>query len=694
MVYMRQGIPFSEAYPDFVKQWHPDNELKPETTARSSNKKVLWQCEVSPEHTWEASPNGRFKSSGKVLGCPYCSGTFVNVGVNDLASKYPDVAKQWSPRNEITPSEVHAGSNKKFWWVGDCGHEWDAAVLSRTRQNDGCPYCSGHRALKGFNDLRTIHRELAKEWYDDRDVSAVTSGSAYNATWKGGCGHTWRARVISRVRGSGCPYCSGKRILPGFNDLATKRPDLAEIWHTTNDRKPTEVTSGSGYVADWMCSEGHLTRTQVRERALSDILCPVCSGTVTVVGVTDFSTVHPDIAKQWVGGHVHPSEVRTMSVARATWRCEEGHEWDAPFSRRAQGHGCPYCAGQRAIAGQNDLASQHHDLVKEWHPDNGVDPSQVAKGSSTRYKWKCDEGHEWEISPNSRTTRGGTGCPVCWSNGRSAMEVDMAKFIADNYGGELIRHHKIRRLELDVYLPDAGIAFEFNGVHWHSERRGRGAASHIAKVNKCADAGISLIQIWEDDWCNRRGAAEHLMLRKLGIVPNVSGEELVVCVTDEDSAREFMESTHVHGFVEGSEYLAAKRGEDVRAVVVLQTHPDSIEIIRYASTVSGAFNTVLDTVVGRAEELNAKTIITHSDNEISSGNTFSRNGFSRIGNVEPVFKYLFKNIRISRSSLMNREICESLKLRYDESMGDIALAELNNLTRVWDSGKVRWELNV
>ena len=693
MVYMRQGTPFSEAYPDFVKQWHPDNELKPETTARSSNKKVLWQCEVSPEHTWEATPNSRFKNIDKVRGCPYCSGVLVNTGVNDLASQYPDVAKQWSSRNGLSPSEVHAGSHKKFWWVGDCGHEWDASPLTRTSQGDGCPYCAGKRVLKGFNDLRTRHPDLAKEWYDDHDVSTVTAGSGYRATWKGGCGHEWETEVIRRVQGEGCPYCAGKRVLKGFNDLASKRPDLEGMWHDSNPRRADEVTAGSSFMAAWVCPEGHITKARVIEKISYTTKCPVCEGTATAEGINDFATKHPDLVKQWVRGAKRPSEVRPMSNAIATWRCEEGHEWNAPFQRRVSGHGCPFCAGQRAITGVNDLASQHPDLVREWHPDNRVDPSEVAKGSSTRYKWKCSEGHEWEISPNSRTTRGGTGCPVCWSSGRSMMEADMAKFIEDSYCGKLIRHHKLQRLELDVYLPDSDIAFEFNGVHWHSEVRGRGKHAHITKVERCVDAGISLIQIWEDDWCNRRRAAEHLILRKLGAIPCVGGE-LTTCAVGEECAREFMESVHVHGFVEGSDYVAAKCGEEIQAVVVLQTTENKIEIVRYAAAVTGAFSTIIDAVTARAEEMGMKTVIAHSDNEISSGNALSRSGFSRTSDVSPGFKYLFRNVRIPQDSITRRDVCESLKLHYVESMGGSELAALNKLTRVWDSGKVRWKLDI
>ena len=61
---------------------------------------------------------------------------------NSLAVKYPDIAKEWSDRNiDLTPQDVSYGSNKIVWWIGDCGHEWEAAVKARTTKEEGCPYC-------------------------------------------------------------------------------------------------------------------------------------------------------------------------------------------------------------------------------------------------------------------------------------------------------------------------------------------------------------------------------------------------------------------------------------------------------------------------------------------------------------------------------------------------------------------------
>ena len=48
---------------------------------------------------------------------------------NSLAKKHKELSKEWSDCNlPITPEEVSYGSNKKVWWRGRCGHEWEASV--------------------------------------------------------------------------------------------------------------------------------------------------------------------------------------------------------------------------------------------------------------------------------------------------------------------------------------------------------------------------------------------------------------------------------------------------------------------------------------------------------------------------------------------------------------------------------------
>ncbi len=72
-------------------------------------------------------------------------------------------------------------------------------------------------------------------------------------------GHSYPAVIAHRVRsGSGCPYCSNHKVLPGFNDLATIDPVVASQWHPTGNGSltPQQVTPGSRRKVWWLCDKG------------------------------------------------------------------------------------------------------------------------------------------------------------------------------------------------------------------------------------------------------------------------------------------------------------------------------------------------------------------------------------------------------------------------------------------------------
>ena len=65
---------------------------------------------------------------------------------NSLQALFPEIAQQWHPTKNgcLTPDQVVAGTNTKFWWKCDkgSGHEWDATSSHRTGRGQGCPYCT------------------------------------------------------------------------------------------------------------------------------------------------------------------------------------------------------------------------------------------------------------------------------------------------------------------------------------------------------------------------------------------------------------------------------------------------------------------------------------------------------------------------------------------------------------------------
>ena len=107
-----------------------------------------------------------------------------------------------------------AHSSKKARWLGECEHEWEAVINSRTTGGNGCPYCAGKKVLAGYNDLATTRPDLAAEWHPSRNgdlyPDSVTAGSSKKVWWRCERGHEWEAKVVSRKRGFSCPYCREK----------------------------------------------------------------------------------------------------------------------------------------------------------------------------------------------------------------------------------------------------------------------------------------------------------------------------------------------------------------------------------------------------------------------------------------------------------------------------------------------------
>ena len=64
-----------------------------------------------------------------------------------LASVHPELISEWSEKNlPLTPDKITFGSNKRVWWKGACGHEWETSVKARSK-GEKCPICSGARVI-------------------------------------------------------------------------------------------------------------------------------------------------------------------------------------------------------------------------------------------------------------------------------------------------------------------------------------------------------------------------------------------------------------------------------------------------------------------------------------------------------------------------------------------------------------------
>lgn len=282
---------------------------------------------------------------------------------------------------------------------------------------------------------------LIKAWDWDKNnelnlfPSELSTGSNKKAWWKCSLGHEWQATISSRVAGRGCPFCSNRKVLPGFNDLATIRPFLVQEWNTDKNGTltPTTVLAGSYKKVWWKCAYGHEWQAAIAHRTYRNQGCPYCSGRRVIAGTTDLATLNPKLAKEW-----HPTK------------------------------------------------------------NGSLMPNQVTIHSGKKIWWLCANGHEWLASPHDRDGDR-TNCPICNVRRQTSFAEQAIFYYIKKYFPDAINKYRdifSNTMELDIYIPSKSIGIEYDGINWHkTEKEYR---RERKKYQICKNKNIFLIRLKEN----------------------------------------------------------------------------------------------------------------------------------------------------------------------------------------------------
>jgi Probable Zinc-ribbon domain len=312
--------------------------------------------------------------------------------------------------------------------------------------------------------LSVTHPELAQE-ADGWDATLINQGSHKKLLWKCHLGHSYESVVSNRaLQGKGCAVCKNKKVLAGFNDLATTHPQIAQ---QADGWDPTTVVAGSDKKREWLCEVGHTYTASPNSRTQSrgGTGCAVCTNKKLLVGFNDLATTHPEVAGQAYGWD--PTTVIAGTHLHQQWICEFGHIWNAEIkSRTTGGNGCSICSNQSVMPGVNDFATTHPQLISEvdeW------DPTKYVAGTSELLDWKCPFGHRWKAKGSDRTKGNQTGCPTCSKTGFDPNEPGFLYFlhqpdwsmyqigITNNFKNRFQRHRKNGWKLIEVSGPIDGL---------------------------------------------------------------------------------------------------------------------------------------------------------------------------------------------------------------------------------------------
>ena len=136
-------------------------------------------------------------------------------------------------------------------------------------------------------------------------------------------------------------------------------------------------------------------------------------------------------------------------------------------------------------------------------------------------------------------------CEVCWpplyrrttSNEEKAF-CDVVKAICKCTVLENTKQI-VSPFELDVYVPEKKIAFEFDGDYWHSNVVKQDPLVHLNKTLKCEATGIELVHVLESQWRVRKQLVIHMLKQKFSSIDCVDGK-LVVSKCAYDNISSFL----------------------------------------------------------------------------------------------------------------------------------------------------------
>lgn len=287
---------------------------------------------------------------------------------------------------------------------------------------------------------------------------------------------------------------------------------------------------------------------------------------------------------------------------------------------------------------------------------------------------------------------------------KSADELELVRFIKQ-LGIENIVTNTRRvlpsRKELDIVLPDHGVAIEYNGVYWHHEDVEHITRDyHYRKFKEAESLGIQLITVFSNFWHSKKPIVKEMLRNKLNMHSGhtVYARKCRVAVIDNGRARQFLNQYHIQGHTPAPVHVALFDRDQIVAVMSfgptragIGKRSSDIELIRFASA---------GRVVGGASKLlkfyrsqnPTATIISYSDNEWSTGHLYEKLGFD----LHSEIKYSYWYLKPRENRLYHRYTFSKQKLvaqGHDPSMSESQITRSLGLLKVWDCGKRKWKLH-
>lgn len=325
---------------------------------------------------------------------------------------------------------------------------------------------------------------------------------------------------------------------------------------------------------------------------------------------------------------------------------------------------------------------------------------EVVSFTSNTFTCHCNKcGNDYTIQKYLFRQRKERNIPTCLlcnpiNKPYSAREKEIADYIKSVYTGMIIENDRsvLGRQELDIYIPDKKIAFEFDGVYWHNELY-KAPDYHLKKTNDCESAGIHLIHVFEDEWVYRCDIVKSRIRSLLELNERLGARRCEIRDVSDVDARVFLNDNHIQGYCASKYRYGLYYNDELVALMTFgkSRFADETELLRYCS------RTGLN-VIGGADRLfrhfmkenpDIKEVITYADRRWStkSDNMYTHMGFDFVSTTRNNYYYVIDDIRHNRIEFQKHKLVAA---GFDPNKSEHDIMFDRDIFRVYDSGNIKF----
>ena len=318
----------------------------------------------------------------------------------------------------------------------------------------------------------------------------------------------------------------------------------------------------------------------------------------------------------------------------------------------------------------------------------------IGKKNNVKYKWKCCEcGNTFEDSFYSKKIL--PRCKNCnpFLSGASRGEKEVYDFVKSlglnaesNYRDEL---------EIDIYIPELNLGIEYDGLYWHNESN-KGKDYHKTKKDFFKEKGIEIINIYEDEWENKKEIVKSIISNKLGKVSSrIYARECDIKKIDFNKAKIFLDENHIQGGTNSPKFsYGLFYNEELISVMTFGKSRFNKnydwELVRFANKINYNIIGGASKLLKKFQKENEGTIISYCDFRYFSGTVYDKLGFKILSENRPNFNWVKNSDRFNRERFNKKRIENLFPETFNKDLTEYENMKLNGFDRIWDCGSVTY----